>query len=104
MSFEDKIQIEEVQVTEDANLNVVETSNWRDLGKCRIFVNSKATSGNGQENQAFRYSYEVLLLRPQIIPKENAVIRLTSRNGAIDGTFRVVGFVPLKRWVKIWVL
>lgn len=106
MNLSDKIRLIQITITEDERLNPIETRTIVNLGKCAIIQNSSAAKVKSNDGKDYIYSYVVYLRKPKridYIPKENDIIRITKKDGTIDKECRVVGFVTLKNWLKIWV-
>lgn len=106
MNLSDKIQLIRIAITEDERLNPIETKVVVNLGKCAIVQNSSAAKVKSNDGKDYVYSYVVYLRKPKQhadIPKENDIIHMTKKDGTIDKECRVIGFVTLKNWLKIWV-
>lgn len=93
----------------DENLDPIEPSEEEVLfGKCFIGFNDKAESVTLHDGKEYIYRYMIIAsLTKQnypLIPKEGAQIRFVKKDGTIDKTMTVQGFVTLKeRYLKIWV-
>lgn len=106
MNLSDKIQLIRITRTEDERLNPIEIKEVVNLGKCVIVQNSLAAKIKSNDGKDYVYSYVVYMRKPKHIddiPKENDIIHITKKDGTIDKDCRVVGFVTLKNWLKIWV-
>lgn len=104
MNLSDKIELGVSETSIDENLNEVSQLNWIDLGKCLITPNSSASRTIGNDGKEYIYSYEIIMRKPKTnIPKENDMIHFVKKDGTIDKTCRVSGFVTLRNWMKIWV-
>lgn len=105
MRLEDKIVLKRVIVGQDKHLNPTETIQEIDLGKCIITPNSSATKIKGNDGSDYVYDYLIIMRKPKditLIPQANEKVRIIKKDGSIDRTCRVSGYVTLRRWLKIW--
>lgn len=104
MNLSDIIELGTPIASQDQNLNEVSTISWTSLGKCLITPNSAASKTRSNDGKDYIYSYEIIMRKPKnTIPKENQIIHIVKKDGTIDETCRVKGFVTLRNWLKIWV-
>ena len=106
MNLSDKIELETSYTFLNENLNEVVRTEWVDLGKCLIMPNTSAAKVKGNDGKEYIYSYEIILRKPRnvgYLPKENATIRIKKKDGSIEKTCKVSGFVTLRNWIKVWV-
>lgn len=104
MNLADTIELGITTVSFDDELNEVENTNWILLGKCLITPNAAAKKVNGNDGKEYIYSHEIIMRKnKEYIPKENDLVHIVKKDGTIDKTCRVVGFVTLRNWLKIWV-
>ena len=104
MRLADKIEIQVVEVGFDEELNPTETTKWKSLGKCSISPNNAARVTKTNDGTSYIYSYEIIMRKPKTnMPKENDVIHIVKSDNTIDAECRVVGFVTLRNWLKLWV-
>ncbi len=110
MRYDDKLYV--TVTTEggyDENLDPVEPSQEETLfGKCFIGFNDKAESVTLHDGKEYVYRYMILApltkLNYPLIPIEGKEVRFVKKDGTIDKTMSVQGFVTLKeRYLKIWV-
>ncbi|MBQ9534122.1 MAG: hypothetical protein IJR71_09245 [Prevotella sp.] len=110
MRYDDKLYV--TVTTEggyDENLDPIEPSEEEVLfGKCFIGFNDKAESVTLHDGKEYIYRYSIIAALTKanypLIPKEGAQIRFVKKDGTIDKTMTVQGFVTLKeRYLKIWV-
>lgn len=93
----------------DENLDPIEPSEEEILfGKCFIGFNDKADTVTLHDGKEYIYRYKIIApLTKQnypLIPKEGSEVRFVKKDGTIDKTMTVQGFVTLKgRYLKIWV-
>ncbi len=93
----------------DENLDPIEPSEEEVLfGKCFIGFNDKAESVTLHDGKEYIYRYSIIATLTKanypLIPKEGAQIRFVKKDGTIDKSMTVQGFVTLKeRYLKIWV-
>lgn len=109
MRLSDNIRLKIVNTKYDDRLNEVETIEWLDLGKCIIMPNSAAKITRGNDGKEFLYSYEIMMKIPKdlfghkLVPKEGNDVHIVKADGTIDKICKIVGFVTLRDWIKIWV-
>ena len=104
MNLPDTIQLELIEAKLDTKLDVVETAKWVNIGKCLIMPNTSARLIKANNTEGYVYSYEVIMRKHKVyLPKEGDRIHITKKDGTIDKTCEVTGFVTLRNWVKIWV-
>lgn len=109
MKLSDRIRLKLINTKYDERLNEVENIDWIDLGKCMIMPNTAAKITRGNDGKEYLYSYEIMMKIPKdlfghkIVPKEGDDIHIIKGDGTIDKTCKVVGFVTLRNWVKLWV-
>ncbi len=93
----------------DENLDPIDPTEEETLfGKCFIGFNTKAEKVTLNDGKEYIYSYYIIApLTKQnypLIPKEGAQVRFVKKDGTIDKSMTVQGFVTLKeRYLKIWV-
>jgi hypothetical protein len=93
----------------DENLDPIEPTETETLfGKCFISFNSKAEKVTLNDGKEYIYSFYIIATLTKknypLIPREGAKIRFVKKDGTIDKTMTVQGFVTLKeRYLKIWV-
>lgn len=105
MNLSDRIQLIKCNVTQDAQLNPIEVKTLVELGKCAIVKNSSAATIKGNDGNAYNYSYVVYMRKPKdvmMIPCKDDIVHISKKDGTIDSEHRVVDFVTLKNWLKIW--
>lgn len=104
MNLSDTIELGIPTVAQDMELNEVSTMDWAMLGKCLVTPNSAANKVKGNDGKDYVYSYEVIMRKPKnIVPRENQMIHIVKKDKTVDKTLRVIGFVTLRNWLKIWV-
>lgn len=105
MQFSDTIKYLSSSKYIDKSLDVVENSEWLDLGRCVIMPNSAANKVKGNDSEPRVYSYEIIMRKPKVhIPKEDEWVHITKKDGTIDTDAQVIGFVTYKgRFLKLWV-
>lgn len=105
MQFSDSIQYLKSDKYINDILDVVEDTEWIDLGKCTIMPNNAANKIKGNDSEPRIYNYEIIMRKPKShIPKENEWIHITKKDGTIDTDAQVIGFVTYKgRFLKLWV-
>lgn len=105
MNLSDSIELQEVISDFDENLNEIEVKEWILLGKCHIMPNTSARLTKTNDGKGYVYAYEILMHKPkkQVFPKENDLVRIKKKDGTIDKECRVIGFVTMRYWLKLWV-
>ena len=112
MKFDDKLYVQ--QVTEggyDVDLNPVEpTLEWVEFGKCVILPNTRAAKTTLADGTEYLYQYEIVAplknahYTNSLIPKEGQDVRIVKKDGTIDKTATLQGFLTLKkRYLKVWI-
>ena len=109
MSFEDTLS---VMITSEGGYDeyhnpIPPTEEWQTFAKCFISFNSAAQKIRLHDGEEYIYSYYVIApLKKalyELIPKEGDTVRIQKKDGTIDKTMEVKGFVTYKqRYLKIW--
>lgn len=105
MKLDDSIQLQKRIDGTDEQLNPTETTEWLEVGKCKIIPNNSAAKISGHDGHDYSYSYTIFLRKPKSndnIPRENDLVHITKKDGTIDKDIRVIGFVTLRNWLKLW--
>ena len=109
MMLEDTIEVlKRTDGGYDEYHNPVEPSeSWEILPKCFISFNSSAQKVRLNDGSVYIYSYYVILPIGKdtydILPREGDSVHITKKDGTIDCTKEVRGFVTFKgRYLKIW--
>jgi hypothetical protein len=93
----------------DENLDPIEPTEEEALfGKCFISFNTKADKVTLADGKEYIYNFYIIATLTKknypLIPKEGDKIRFVKKDGTIDKTMTVQGFVTLKeRFLKLWV-
>lgn len=112
MKFDDKLYVQ--HVTEggyDEDLNPIEpTVDWVEFGKCIIMPNESAVKTTLADGSEYIYKFEIIATLKKahyangLIPKEGQTVRFVKKDGTIDKTETVQGFLTLKqRYLKVWI-
>lgn len=105
MNLSDELELLVIESGYDDNLDPVEESRWVPIGKCCIIQNSSASKVRTNDGTEYVYSYVIVYRHRKgaLIPHEGDTIHITKKDGTIDKECKVVGFVTLRNWVKVWV-
>lgn len=103
MRLDDTLELYTVESDYDSNLNAVESVKVVNIGKCKILPNSKAVKTRGNDGSEFVYSFEIFVRNPKQIVVEGDKIHFRKKDGTIDRTMTVQGFVTLRKWERLWV-
>lgn len=78
-----------------------------DFGKCIILPNERANAITLADGKTYTYNYEVIAplssKKYKMLPKEGDTVRILKKDGTVDNTMEVKGYVTLKkRYLKMW--
>jgi len=104
MRFDDKAELKIVTTTEDERFNVVETSSYTYIGKCKKIPNNSASLRDGEDGKSYYYSMTIFLRNPSIRPKEGDIVKIYDNTAKETFEARVDGVSVLpKKYVRIYV-
>lgn len=104
MRFDDKVYLQTCVSTEDEDYNLVETTEFVEIGKAKIIPNANASLRTAEDGKTYHYSLTVYIRKPSMIPNEGDIVKLYNNTAKTEKEYRVSGVTVLpKKYVRIYI-